>query len=148
MKIGVALSGIRTLFLDSAPIIYYVENVAPYRRVMDDIVARVTSGSHAFVTSSITLAECLIHPLRRGDAALAASFRHAITGGVNTRYVGVDLVVEQAAALRARFNLSLTDALQVAAAIAANSDAFLTNDRGIVRVQGVRVLVLDELEPD
>jgi hypothetical protein len=75
VKIGVALSGIRTLFLDSAPIIYYVENVAPYRRVMDDIVARVTSGSHAFVTSSITLAECLIHPLRRGDTALGGALR-------------------------------------------------------------------------
>jgi predicted nucleic acid-binding protein len=148
MKVGVALASVRTLFLDTAPIIYYVENVAPYRRIMDGVVAGVTAGSHEFVTSSITLAECLIHPLRRGDAALVASFRSAITAGVNTRYVGVDSVVEQAAELRARLNLSLTDALQVAAAVAAGADAFLTNDRGIARVSGIQVLVLDDLEPD
>jgi predicted nucleic acid-binding protein len=148
VKVGDALRGIQTLFLDTAPIIYYVENVAPYRRVMDDIVAKVTGGSHAFITSSITLAESLIHPMRRGDSALAASFRLAITGGVNTRYVGVDPVVEEAAELRARLSLSLTDALQVAAAIAAGSDAFLTNDRDLMRVSGLRVLVLGDLEPD
>jgi predicted nucleic acid-binding protein len=114
---------------------------------MDDIVARVGTGGIAFVTSSITLAECLVHPLRRGDAVLATSFRNAITRGVNTQYVGVDSTVEQAAELRARLNLSLTDALQVASAIAAGCDAFLTSDRDLVRAPALRVLVLGDLEP-
>jgi predicted nucleic acid-binding protein len=62
--------------------------------------------------------------------------------------VGVDPVVEQAAELRARLNLSLTDALQAASAIAAGCDAFLTNDHPLARVTGLRVLVLDDLEPN
>ena len=75
-------------------------------------------GSLGFVMFSITVVECLVHPVRRGDVALTNRFRMAITHGVNLRYVGVDPVVEQAALLRARHNLSLTDALQVASAIA------------------------------
>ena len=81
MKVSDALGGVRSLFLDTAPIIYYVENVSPYRQRMDEIVARVAAGTVGFVTSSITLAECLIHPIRRSDAALAARFRLAITQG-------------------------------------------------------------------
>jgi len=72
----------------------------------------------------------------------------AITRGVNTRYVGIDPVVEQAALLRARHNLSLTDALQVASAIAEGCDAFLTNDRDLARLPGLRVLVLADIELD
>ena len=136
------------MFLDTVPIIYYVEDVAPYRRMIDYVVKRVMGGSLGLVTSSITLAECLVHPLRRGDVALANRFRMAISRGMNTRYVGVDPVVEQAALLRARHNLSLTDALQVASAIAEGCDAFLTNDRDLARLPGLRVLVLADIKLD
>jgi predicted nucleic acid-binding protein len=148
VKVADAFSGVRSLFLDTAPLIYYVENVAPYRKVMDGVVARVESGALFFVTSPITLAECLVHPLRRGDAALTTSFRLAVTAGINTRYVGVDAVAEQAAELRARLNLTLTDALQVACSLANGCDAFLTNDRMLARVSGLRAIVVSDLEPD
>jgi predicted nucleic acid-binding protein len=40
----------------------------------------------------------------------------------------------------------LTDALQIAVALEAGCEAFLTNDRTLKRVTELRVLVLDELE--
>jgi len=90
MKIDEALSGVSSLFLDTAPVIYFVESVSPLRDIMDVIVARVREGKTTFVTSPITLAECLVHPLRKGDNALAERFRLGITRGTNTRFVGVD----------------------------------------------------------
>jgi predicted nucleic acid-binding protein len=39
------------------------------------------------------------------------------------------------------------DALQIACAIEAGCDGFLTNDRDLVRAPGVKVFVLDDLEP-
>jgi len=77
---------------------------------------------------------------------LARKFRDVITAGINTRYVGVDAVAEQAAELRARYNLKLADSFQIAAAIAAGCDAFLTNDAALKRVSEITILVLDELE--
>jgi len=77
--------------------------------------------------------------------ALAQKFRNVITAGVNTRYVGVDAVAERAAEVRAHYNLKLADSFQVAAAVAAGCDAFLTNDSGLKCVSGITILVLNEL---
>jgi predicted nucleic acid-binding protein len=52
----------------------------------------------------------------------------------------------QAAELRARYKLSLIDALQIAAALGAGCDGFLTNDKDLKRVGTLNVLVLSELE--
>ncbi len=145
MNLATVLAGVRRLFLDTAPIIYHVEGVSAYQPVMDAIFQAITEGMVEAVTSSVTLAECLVHPYRYGDQRLVERFRDVITAGTHTSYVGVDDVAERAAELRARYNLSLTDAFQVAAALAANCEAFLTNDLALKRVVEVRVLVLDEL---
>jgi predicted nucleic acid-binding protein len=53
---------------------------------------------------------------------------------------------ERTAEVRAHYNLKLADSFQVAAAIVAGCDAFLTNDFELKRVSGINILVLDELE--
>lgn len=146
MNITDALKGVQRLFLDTAPVIYHVEGVAAYRPLTDLIFQEICDGTFEAVTSSVTLAECLVHPYRHNDMALAQQFRDVITAGVHTRYVGVDNVAENAAELRARYNLSLTDAFQAASALAAGCEALLTNDAALKRVTELRVLVLGELQ--
>lgn len=58
----------------------------------------------------------------------------------------MDASAERAAELRAHYNLTLTDAFQIAAALTAGCDAFPTNDAALKRVTELTVLVLDELE--
>ena len=146
MRIADALAPASLLFLDTAPVIYHVEGVALYQPLTDFVFRCVTSGTIEVATSPITLAECLVHPLRKQDTALAQQFRRAITGGAHTRYASLDAAAESAALLRARYNLSLTDAFQIAAALVAGCDAFLTNDLDLKRVVELPILVLDELE--
>jgi len=145
MKITAALANVRELFLDTAPIIYHVEGNLAYQPLTDQVFQTIQAGTISAVTSSITLSECLVHPYRRGDMALAQKFRNVITAGVNTRYVGVDAVAERSAEIRAQYNLKLADSFQVAAAIAAGCDAFLTNDSTLKRVSEITILVLDDL---
>jgi predicted nucleic acid-binding protein len=147
MKVSDALVGTRSVFLDTAPLIYHVERNPTYVARTRPIFQRIDAGSIEAVTSSITLVECLVVPLRRGDIDLATRFRTAITAGVNTRMEGVDAVAEHAADLRATLNLGLADAFQVACALRAGVDAFVTNDRKLLRAPGLRVLVLDDLDP-
>jgi len=59
-----------------------------------------------------------------------------------------DEIADNAADLRARYNVTLTDALQAATALAAGCDAFLTNDPALKRVSALDVIVLDEAEGD
>ena len=145
MKLAHALADVRLLFLDTPPVIYHVEGVARYQPLTDVVFQAIRDGALEAVTSSIALAECLVQPYRRGDAPLARQFRNVITAGAHTRYVGVDRTADGAAELRARYDLSLTDAFQAAAALAAGCDAFLTNDADLKRVSEITILVLDEL---
>ena len=98
------------------------------------------------MTSPVTLAECLVVPYRLGIATLQQDFLDLIVYGNNTVFVSIDREIgTQAAELRARYNLTLPDALQIASALAAGSQAFLTNDATLKRVTEVNVLVLDDL---
>jgi predicted nucleic acid-binding protein len=54
-------------------------------------------------------------------------------------------VAERAADLRARYNVRTPDAIQLATALEAGCDAFLTNDLALRRVAELRVLVLGTL---
>jgi len=88
-------------------------------------------------------------PIRRGQQELRQAFIDAIVSGTNVDFVLTDqAIAQQAADLRARYNLSLPDALQLATAITAGCDAFLTNAQLLKRVTEIDVIVLDELEPD
>ncbi|MFY9555275.1 MAG: PIN domain-containing protein, partial [Blastocatellia bacterium] len=77
----------------------------------------------------MTLAECLVVPCRLGAAKLQQDFLDLIVYGNNTVFVNIDNETgKQAAELRARYNITLPDALQIAGALLAGSQAFLTND--------------------
>lgn len=50
-----------------------------------------------------------------------------------------------AAEIRARYRVSLLNALQIATAIQAHCDAFLTNDYDLKRIQELPVLIIEEI---
>ncbi len=98
------------------------------------------------VTSPISLSECLVYPYKLGLIALAQDFIYLIVDGENINFVLIDEDIGNLAAqMRARYNLSLTDALQIATAIQSNCDAFLTNDLQLKRVNELSILVISEL---
>lgn len=139
-----SLQGVTRLFLDTAPIVYYVEPNPTYFDRVRLIFDQIETGVLTAVTSPITLAECLIHPYRLGLSQLQQDFFNVIVSTENTVFQPVDAQVgRQAAMLRATYNLTLTDALQVATALVANCEAFLTNDLTLRRVIELRIVVLE-----
>jgi predicted nucleic acid-binding protein len=148
LKVADALQGVTRLFLDTAPVIFYVERNPAFIAVVDLVFDRIDAGTLQAVTSPVTLAECLVVPLRLGKMQLQQDFTDLIVSGANVTFVPLDAAIgQQAAELRARYNLRLGDALQIAAALAAGCDAFLTNDLGLKRVQEIAVIVVVELQP-
>lgn len=140
------LEGVGRLFLDTAPVIYHVEGNPAYAEIMAAVMGLLDDGAIAAVTSPVTLAECLVVPLRQGLTELADAFRDVILNESRTTLVAVGPeVAERAADLRARYNLSLVDAFQVAAALVGHCDAFLTNDARLTRVTELRVVVLSDV---
>ncbi|MEZ4526031.1 MAG: PIN domain-containing protein [Desulfobacterales bacterium] len=140
------LSGVRSVFLDTAPVIYYVEAHPLYLPKVEEIFEYIDNSSLVAVTSPITLSECLILPYRLKSEELEEKFSALIVRGGNTLFMPIDdITAKQAAKIRVKYNLSLADALQVAVALAAECDAFLTNDIALKRVQELKILVIDEI---
>jgi len=149
MKLDDALTRVIELGFDTAPVIYFVEAHPRYDMLVTEIFQRVAAGALHGVTSVITLTEVLIHPLRQGDIRLSDKYRTLLLNSSNFETRSIDATIaDQAADLRARYGLRTPDALQIATALAAGCDAFLTNDARLQRVTELRVLVLDEIELD
>lgn len=147
IKLDDALSGIRLLGLDTAPIIYFVEAHPHYDARVTAVFQRISDGVLQANPSVITLSEVLVQPLLQGQALLVQQYRDLLLHSANFQMLPIDATLaEQAADLRARYRLRTPDALQVATAVAAGCQAFLTNDIALRRVTELRVLVLDELE--
>lgn len=145
MKIGDALIDIERVFLDTAPVIYYVEKNPRYAALVDVVFDQIDQGELTAVTSPITLAECLVYPYRQNNAQLQQDFKDLIGHGNNTEFVAIDEGVgTKAAELRAAYNIALPDALQIACALKADCDAFLSNDIALKRISEIAVLILDE----
>lgn len=118
MKISTALQGVSILFVDTAPVIYLVEKNPTYLDRVETVFARVDSGQIRAMTNPITLSECLVHPFKNGLPALRQDFIDVIISGANTTFVEIDQRVgEEAARIRAHYNLRLPDSLQLSTAL-------------------------------
>lgn len=144
MRINDALAGVSRLFLDTAPVIYFVERNPRFTDFVEPIFERLEADITA-VTSPITLSECLVGALRLGLVDLEQAFVDVLQQD-KVVFVEINAVIaREAARLRVRYNLQLPDALQIAAALIASCEAFLTNDEALKRVTELRILVVGEL---
>jgi predicted nucleic acid-binding protein len=144
MRISDALAGVSSLFLDTAPVIYFVERNPQFVDLVDPIFDRLEADITA-VVSGITLSECLVGAIRLGLVDLEQAFVDVLQQD-EVVFVEINVAIaRKAARIRVRYNLQLPDALQVAAAIIAGCEAFLTNDTALKRVTELRVLVVGEL---
>jgi predicted nucleic acid-binding protein len=140
-----ALKDVKLLFLDTAPIIYYVENNPRYFAIVEPIFNNIDNGLLNVVTSPITLAECLVFPYRTQSTLLEKTFCELITQSENTLFIPTnEVIAQQAAKLRNQYNLSLTDALQISSAIITKCDGFLTNDIDLKKIKEINVIVIED----
>lgn len=142
-----ALAGIQSIYIDTAPLIYYVEANPDYVDLMDAILTWLEQHHQQVVLSTLTLTETLVKPMQANDADLQTAYRDLIlnTHHVTTYPINVT-IAERAAMLRANYKLRTPDAIHLATAILHGCDAFLTNDHKLKRVAEITVLVLDDLE--
>ena len=93
------------------------------------------------MTSTLTLLETLVVPYRAGDAALADRYELLLTHSRGLELVELDRpLIRAAARLRAAHGLKTPDSIQLAAALSKACTTFLTHDRPVSKVQGIRVL--------
>ncbi|MHB9106823.1 MAG: type II toxin-antitoxin system VapC family toxin [Armatimonadota bacterium] len=138
--------GITRIGIDTAPIIYFVEAHPIYDTLVTDLFRLVDEGIITGFTSVISLCEVLTRPCRSQNQSLIERYRSLLLESHHFVCLDIDSqTAELAGQLRARYTLKTPDALQIAMAISADCQAFLTNDKNLQRVTEVQVLVIDDL---
>ena len=135
--------------LDSSIFIYFIEEHPLFLPVVEPVFASIAARDVAAVTSSLTLLEVLVRPLRANLRELATEYEQILTRSSEITLIPLDLaVLRLAARLRATRGLKTPDALHLAAALESGSSVFLTNDDRIPQMKGLRVIrARDYLEP-
>lgn len=130
--------------LDTAVFIYYIEENPSFLPLIAPIFEEVAAGRREVVTSSLTLLEVLVVPYRAGNLALAERYETSLSRSRGLRLVDIGRdELRSAAQLRAvHSSLRTPDALQIAAALSAGCHSFVTNDRALPPVAGLRILKL------
>ena len=140
------LAKAKVIGLDTHIFIYFLENNARYGPLAQMTFNGVEKGKWQGITSTITLMEITVRPWQLGRESAAREYEAVLVHFPNLSVVDVDRNVARAAAqLRAKYNVSPPDALQVAASLSFGAKAFLTNDKRLSRLQElIDVIVMDD----
>lgn len=139
----IAEVGAGSLALDTAIFIDFIEENPRFLSEIEPIFREADQGKRELVTSALTLLEVLVVPYRAGNRLLAERYEALLTRSRGIRLVELSRDQLRAAAqLRAATKVKTPDALQLVAAIGAGCTAFVTNDRRLPPVPGLRILDL------
>ncbi|MCX7926106.1 MAG: PIN domain-containing protein [Fimbriimonadales bacterium] len=128
----------RKVYLDSAPVIYFVEQTPNfYARVRAHL-----QPDDWLVVCELTRLECRILPLRQRNLALLADFDLFFTQYVNQVMPLTSGVIDKATDIRAYHRYNLADSIHLAAAVLAECDMFLTNDLRLANFAEIQVVTL------
>lgn len=135
----------KTVGLDTAPLIYFIEENPAYIETVKLFFEAMDSGEFSVVTSTVTLLEVLVHPLRSNNTELATEYRDIL---LNSKLMTLEVssaIAEQAAQLRATYNIRTPDAIQISAALNAGATLFFTNDVRLPEIPAIQILSIDTL---
>ena len=127
------------LYLDAAPVIYAVEQVAPFFPVVD---ARLSTSGTVRVASDLTRMECRVKPVREGNANLLKDYDDFFAYAVVEIVALSREVMDRATEIRARYGFTTPDAVHLAAAVVTSCDVFLTNDHRLDRFPDISIEVV------
>ena len=131
------------IFLDTAPIIYFVEQKEQY---LNHIRSIFKANYHSeFYTSAISVAEYSLYPYLYDKSLLTKYNQFLDIMGIKVIEINKE-IAEKSALIKSQFKFFKTaDSLQLASALVFNCDLFITNDKQLRQFSDLEILVLDDL---
>jgi len=140
------LANASKVMIDTAPLVYFIEEHEKYLDILSDTFSKIDSGEKTGITSIVTLIEVLVKPLKDNNQKLVNEYQSILTASRNILLVDITQNIgKKAAELRAKYNILLPDAIQIAVGIMNDADIFLTNDELLKKVTEINVVVLEEI---
>ncbi len=127
--------------VDSAPVIYFLENHRTLAQRFSPLFERASAGDIGIVVSAIMLAEVLSGPLSASNEVLAETYRVALTSSAGWNLAPVtEHIATTAARFRAKYRLKLPDAIQLSTVVSTGAYALVTHARDFRAVTDVMVI--------
>ena len=141
------MTDFKRVFIDTAPIIYFLENSSIYMESMKKFFTRCMKEHIQIVTSTLTIEEYLVSPYSKGKLEYVDNFKRFIEY-MNIEVVDIDSsIAEQGAKIRGQYkNFKAMDALQIATAIVSGCDMFFTNDKQLRQEKELPCMTMDDLQ--
>jgi uncharacterized protein len=127
------------LYLDTAPVIYVVEQVLPFFPVVD---TRLSASGIVLVASDLTRMECRVKPVREEKADLLKDYDEFFAEAVAEIAALSRAIVDRATEIRARHRFKTPDTIHLAAAVVTHCEVFLTNDHRLDRFPDMAIEVV------
>ena len=131
--------------MDTSALVYFLQGVQPYLRVLLPLFDRVRDGHAIMLISAISEAELLVRPVRDGNEQAVEKIEDFLSeDGI---YV-VDVsrgIARRAARLRPVNKISIADAVIMATAVETGSDLLVGNDKRWVGLPGIPFVRLDDV---
>lgn len=133
----------KTIALDTNIFIYQFEENKKFINSTNRIFQSIENGRYCAVTSIITILEILTLPKRRKDYLLVKEYSETLSDFPNLKIVDVNWqIVDLASSIRAKYNLTSPDAIQIATAINSNATYLYTADKVFKKVKEIKVKLL------
>lgn len=133
------------IFLDACAIIYWVELIEPQYTAFAKklLTLREQYGALPFATSTLSLLECRIKPLKEHNQPLLKNYQYFFTA-TNIHLIDITVeILEKAAHLRAFNKLKTPDAIQAASALSISDEIiFLTDDTAFKNIKNLFVEII------
>jgi predicted nucleic acid-binding protein len=133
------------VYLDANSIIYTVEKHPNYGPLLQPLWQAARAKTIEVVSSELALLEALVGPYKTGNTTLERAYEQALLGTELRLLPITQVVLRDAAHLRAITKLKTPDALHAATARQAGCALFVTNDTGFRGVASLPVVILDDL---
>lgn len=133
----------KAVYLDTAPLIYYLEQNATHSSYLNQLFKKNDAGEFIFYTSVVTLTEVLTLPFRQGNVELAEQYQYFLSETQTLKLIPVNIPIARLAAkLRAAYGIRMPDAIHLATAMEIKADWFLTNDIALKKIKELNVITL------
>jgi predicted nucleic acid-binding protein len=132
--------------LDTGIFIYQLAANIRYLPLSDAVFAWLLRRGHAAVCSTVSLAELLVPAYQEGNERRIHAYYAFLGTFPNLTWVPPIIeIADEAARLRASYQLQTPDAIQAATAIYSKASVFISNDSVFKRVREIDSLILDDL---
>jgi predicted nucleic acid-binding protein len=134
--------GVSRIFWDTNLFIYLLEDYGTFSETVAQLRQRMIARGDRLYSSTLTLGEILVKPVRQGDVDLARSYQ-IVLSRVATLLPFNEEAALHYASIRADRTIKAPDVMQLSCAAQSGMDLFITNDNRLAgkTVPGIQFIV-------